>query len=126
LRHIALTILFAAGSLWAHHSPSAIFEMSKRVTMTGTLTKVDWVNPHIVVNLDVKGDDGKVEAWKFESNPPTWFKKVGVGRIDFAQAIGQAVTVEMVRAKDGSPYGYLQKITLPDGNSMELVNAEGK
>jgi len=126
LTHLLLAILFGAGSLWAHHSPSAIFEMSKRITMTGTLTKVDWVNPHIVVNMDVKGEGGAMETWKFESNPPSWFRRVGVARNDFAQAIGQTVTVEMVRAKDGSLYGYLQKITLPDGNSMEIGAVEGK
>jgi hypothetical protein len=100
--------------------------MSKRITMTGTLTKVDWVNPHIVVNIDVKGEGGAMETWKFESNPPSWFRRVGVARNDFAQAIGQTVTIEMVRAKDGSLYGYLQKITLPDGNSMEIGAVEGK
>jgi hypothetical protein len=119
---IALTVLCAAGSLWAHHSPSAVFDMSKKFTLAGTLTKVDWINPHIVVDIDAKGDGGKVESWKFESNPPSWFRRVGVSRADFARAIGQNVTVEGVRAKDGTLYGYLQKITLPDGNSLELVN----
>ena len=55
----ALCITFgAATTLMAHHSPSAIFDMKKKVPMKGTLTKVDWVNPHIVMFLDVKGDDG--------------------------------------------------------------------
>ncbi len=116
--------LAAAGSLWAHHSPSAIFDMSKRVTLEGTLTKVDWTNPHIVVFMDTKGKDGNVEAWKFESNPPSWFRRVGASRADFSGSIGRSVTIEFVRAKDGSLYGYLQKITLADGNSMELVNGQ--
>jgi hypothetical protein len=109
-------------SLWAHHSPSAIFDMSKKFTLTGTLSKVDWINPHIVVFIDAKGASGVAEAWKFESNPPAWFKRVTVGRADFAKAIGQTVTVEGVRARDGSLYGYLQKITFPDGASLELIN----
>ena len=119
---IVLILLFAAGSLWAHHSPSAIFDMSKRFTMTGTVTKVDWINPHIVVFMDAKGASGPMENWKFESNPPAWFRRLGVGRADFAKAIGQSVTVECVRARDGSLYGYLQKITFADGNSLELIN----
>ena len=106
----------------AHHSPSAIFDMSKRITLTGTVTKVDWINPHIVVFMDAKGSGGAIEAWKFESNPPAWFRRVGVGRSDFAKAIGQTVTVECVRARDGSLYGYLQKLTFSDGNSLELIN----
>jgi len=116
------TLLCATASLWAHHSPSAIFDMSKKFTLTGTLSKVDWINPHIVVFIDAKNSSGAAEAWKFESNPPAWFKRVSVGRVDFAKAIGQTVTVEGVRARDGSLYGYLQKITFPDGTSLELVN----
>ena len=119
---IVLTILAAAGPVWAHHSPSAIFDMSKRFTLTGVVTKVDWINPHIVVFMDSKGAAGSVENWKFESNPPAWFRRLGVGRADFAKAIGQTITIEGVRARDGSLYGYLQKITFPDGNSMELIN----
>jgi hypothetical protein len=121
----AVLLLAAASSLWAHHSPSAIFDMSKRITLAGTLTKVEWTNPHIVVFMDAKGKDGSVETWKFESNPPSWFRRVGASRADFAGSIGHSVTVECVRAKDGSLYGYLQKITLADGNSMELVNGSG-
>ena len=119
---IFFTMLFAGAPAWAHHSPSAIFDMTKKFTLTGTLTKVDWINPHIVVFLDAKKDDGSVETWKFESNPPSWFRRVNVAREDFAKAIGQTVTVEGVRAKQGADlYGYLLKITFPDGNSLELV-----
>ena len=119
---IVVMMFVAAGSLWAHHSPSAIFDMTKRITLRGTLTKVDWINPHIVVELEAKGDSGKDEAWKFESNPPSWFRRVGIGRSDLAKAIGQTVTVEGVRAKDGSLYGYLQKIVMPDGTTLELIS----
>jgi hypothetical protein len=121
----ALLLLAAAGSLWAHHSPSAVFDMSKRFTLAGTLTKVDWINPHIVVFMEAKGKDGNAEAWKLESNPPSWFRRVGVSRSDLSASIGHNVSVEGVRAKDGSLYGYLQKIILADGTSMELVNGTG-
>jgi hypothetical protein len=120
-----LLLLASASAVWAHHSPSAIFDMSKRFSLAGTLTKVEWTNPHSVVFMDAKGKDGAMEAWKFESNPPSWFRRVGVNRSDFAASIGHNVTIECVRAKDGSLYGYLQKITLADGNSMELVNGSG-
>jgi hypothetical protein len=118
---IFFAILFAAGSLEAHHSPSAVFDMDKRFTLLGTLTQVDWINPHIVVFMDAKKDDGSVETWKFESNPPSWFRRVGITRNDLAKAIGQNVTVEGSRAKDGSRYGYLLKVTFVDGNSLELL-----
>jgi len=119
----AAALLLAATSLWAHHSPSAEFDMSKRITVSGTLTKVDWINPHITLAMDVKNESGKVESWSFESNPPAWFRRVGVGRADLAKAIGQTVTAEGVRAKDGSAFGYMQKITMPDGTSLELASS---
>ena len=118
---LGVAVLISVTSLMAHHSPSAIFDMKNKITLKGSVTKVDWVNPHIVVYMDAKGDNGSVESWKFESNPPRWFTKVGVTRADFAQAIGQSVTVEIVKAIDGSKYGYLQKITFPNGNSLSLL-----
>ena len=121
---LGVTLLISGGSLLAHHSPSAIFDMKTRVSLKGSVTKVDWVNPHIVVYMDAKGDDGNVENWKFESNPPRWFTKVGVTRADFAAAIGQTVTVEIVKAIDGSKYGYLQQITFPNGNLISLVEGQ--
>jgi hypothetical protein len=119
----AVLSLLAIASVWAHHSPSAIFDMAKRISVTGTLTKIDWVNPHIVMEMEAKGEDGKTDHWTFESNPPSWYRSVGLARADFAKAVGQTVTVEGVRAKDGTTYGYMQKIKLPDGTSLELVNS---
>jgi hypothetical protein len=120
---VATGLLMASVSAWAHHSPSAIFDMGKRISVTGTLVKVDWINPHIVIAMDAKGDGGKIDHWTFESNPPSWYRSVGLARADFAKAIGQTITVEGVRAKDGTFYGYMQKIKLPDGTSHELVNS---
>jgi hypothetical protein len=107
----------------AHHSTTAEFDVTHRITLVGTLTKVDWVNPHIVVFMNAK--DGQNPAWRFESNPPAWFRRVGVSRADFSKAIGQTITVEGNRAKDGSQYGYLVKITYADGSSLELVPPGG-
>jgi Family of unknown function (DUF6152) len=118
----AVLLLVAIASAWAHHSPSAIFDMGKRISITGTLAKIDWINPHIVIAIDAKGDAGKTDHWTFESNPPSWYRSVGLARADFAKAMGQTVTVEGVRAKDRSLFGYMQKIKLPDGTSLELVN----
>jgi hypothetical protein len=122
-------VILLAGSLpsFAHHSPSAEFDVTHRMTLSGTLTKIDWVNPHIVVFINAKAAGGGGDAaWKFESNPPAWFRRVGVSRADFAKAVGQTVTVEGNRAKDGSLYGYLLKITYADGNSLELVVPGGE
>ena len=94
--------------------------MEHPFTLTGTLTKIDWFNPHIEVYVEAKNDNGNLENWKFESNPPSWFRRVNIGRDDFAKAIGQQITVQGVRAKAGGLYGYLLKVTFADGNSIEL------
>jgi hypothetical protein len=126
---LAVALIAGSGTLAAHHSTTAVFDTAKRVTVTGTLTKVDWVNPHIVILVDAKGNGGAVENWRLESNPPSWFRRVSVGRSDFAKGIGQTVTVEANPAKDGSMYGYMMKITFADKTSLELVapgREEGK
>lgn len=117
----ALLVLCAAVSLWAHHSTTAVFDLSKKVTVTGTLTKVDWVNPHIVLSVETKSGSGAVEAWRFEGNPPSFFRRVSVGRQDFAKAIGQTVTIEANPAKDGTLYAYLVRIKYEDGTALEVV-----
>ena len=111
--------LLGSVSLRAHHS-AVLFDLSKTLTLSGTMTKLDWRNPHIAVFMDVKADAGSVEAWEFETGAPSWFKGRSVNKGDFERAIGQSVAVEAVRAKDGSRYGYLYKITFSDGMSMEL------
>ena len=100
--------------------------MDKRISVTGSLTKIDWINPHIRMSIEAKGGNGKTDNWLFESNPPSWYRSVGLARADFAKVLGQTVTVEGVRAKDGTLYGYMQKIKLPDGTSLELVNGGDK
>ena len=115
--------LLAISSASAHHSPSAIYDMSRRISVTGTLTKIYWINPHIVFAMEAKGDEGKIDHWTFESNPPSWYRSVGLARADFAKAVGHTITVEGARARNGTFFGYMQKIKLPDGTSLELVNS---
>src|SRR6202163_3956028 len=124
---VSLTLagLLMTGSLSAHHSPSAVFDMSKPFVLKGKLAKGDGFEPHISMGIEATAADGSVETWKFESNPPSCFKHVGLNRADFAKVIGQTVTVGGVRARDGSHYGYMQKFTLPDGSSIALENGGG-
>jgi len=123
-------LLLTVAPLSAHHSTTAEFDVTKRVSLTGTMTKVDWANPHIFVFIDVKNPAGTADSWKLETNPPAWFRRVGVTRAEIARGIGQTVTVETNRAKDGSNYAYMLKLTFADGQSLELVGAaaaaEGK
>jgi hypothetical protein len=113
-----LTVLTTAGLL-AHHS-SVQFDLSKKITLVGMLVRVDWRNPHVSVSIQTDGNGAQAETWAFESGAPSWFRGRNLGRQDFDQAIGQTVTAEGVRAKDGSPSGYLYTITFRDGRSLDL------
>jgi len=120
---VIAALVVGCASLVAHHSTTAVFDTARKVTITGTLTKVDWVNPHIVLLVDAKGSGG-TDMWKLESNPPSWFRRVNANRADFAKALGQTVVIEANPAKDGSLYGYMMKITFADKTSLELTFQE--
>jgi hypothetical protein len=115
---LALSVLLA-GAVWAHHNMSALFDFNNRVTMTGTLTKFDWRNPHIQLIVEVN-KDGQMETWTLEGPPPIFFKERDVSKSDFENAFGKTVTAEASRARDGSRAGLLRTMTLPGG---KLVSA---
>lgn len=110
----ALAALLLAGSAWAHHNMSALFDFNDRVTLTGTLTKMDWRNPHISVYVDAKIGD-KVQPWSIEGPAPNFFRARDISKVDVEQAIGKIVTAEVSRARDGSNAGLLRTLNLPDG-----------
>lgn len=107
-------IVIAAGSAWAHHNMSAIFDFNQVVTQTGALADLDWRNPHIYIFVEVEDDDG-VETWSFEGPPPNFFRNRNVDRSTFEGFLGESVTVEASRARDGSPSGLMRQVTLTDG-----------
>jgi hypothetical protein len=114
-----LAVLLLAGSVLAHHNMSAAFDFNNRVKITGTLAKVDWRNPHIELVVDVK-DGQRAETWRLEGPAPVFFRDRDISRTDFEAAFGKPVTAEASRARDGSTWGLLRTITLPDG---KLVSA---
>ncbi len=116
---VALTVL-VAGSAWAHHNMSAAFDLNQRFTETGTLTQVDWRNPHIYVSVDVTSEEGQVATWSFEGPSPNFFRGRAIFKSDFANSIGKSVTVEASRARDGSLSGLIRQITLADGTVVPL------
>jgi len=112
---LVLAAMLLAGSASAHHNMSALFDFNDRVTLTGTLTKIDWRNPHIAVFVDAKSGAEPVQAWSIEGPSPGFFRARDITKADFEQAIGKAVTAEASRARDGSRAGLLRVLTLPDG-----------
>jgi len=116
---IALVMILFSATAGAHHNMSALFDFNNRVTITGTLTKFDWRNPHIQLIVDVN-KDGQMETWTLEGPPPIFFKERDISKSDFENAFGKTVTAEASRARDGSRAGLLRTMTLPGG---KLVSA---
>jgi hypothetical protein len=116
MKRIALFVigvaLLSAQTLSAHHSFAAEFDRNSPVTLTGSVTRVDWGNPHIWVFMDVKDDTGKVSNWGVEGGAPNALFRNG-WRKDSLK-VGDTVTVEGFKSKDGLPRANANRVTLPD------------
>ena len=125
LRTFALTLalLSSAIPLLAHHSVTAEFDSSKSFTVKGTITKIEWVNPHIYMYADVKDDSGTVTPYSFEGGPPGNLRRAGVLKTMFN--VGDVVEIEAYIAKDGSKHlGLLHGVRFADGHQILFGRAE--
>ena len=100
----------------AHHAFSAEFAADKPVSLEGTITRVEWINPHSWIHIDVETPDGTVQKWMIEGGPPGNLLRRGLTR-DTVQP-GTEVQVEGFQAKDGSQRANGRDITLPDGRKL--------
>jgi hypothetical protein len=106
----------------AHHAFSAEFDSSKPLTVKGVVTKIEWMNPHAWFYIDVKTDSGEVEHWQFETGAPIELARRGWRKNDLK--VGDEVTVQGFRAKDGTNTGNARVVNLPDGKKVFSGSAE--
>lgn len=111
----------ATAPVWAHHSFAAEFDAGKPVKLTGTVTEMEWINPHSWIHMDVKGPDGKVASWMIEGGSPNALLRRGFTK-DSLPA-GSVVVVEGYQAKDGSNRANGRDITFADGRKLFLGSA---
>jgi Family of unknown function (DUF6152) len=115
-------LLATALPLMAHHSFAAEYDGNAKLTLKGTIAKVDWMNPHIWIYIDAKDDSGKTTRWQCEGGPPNSLTRNGWTKD--AVKTGDEVTIEGFRAKDGTNTCNSRSITLPDGRRVFAGTAD--
>jgi hypothetical protein len=109
-------LLLSAGSIFAHHAFNAEYDASKVARWVGTVTKVEWMNPHARFYIDVKDANGAATSWNFEMGSPVQLRRQGWTRDSLK--VGDQITVEGYPAKDGAKMASAKDVTLADGRTV--------
>jgi hypothetical protein len=120
---VAAGLLLAAAPVWAHHAFAAEFDAAKPVKFHGTVTKMEWINPHAWIHIDVKGDDGKVTPWMIEAAAPNALLRRGWTKQSLLA--GTEILVEGYQAKDGANRANGSIITFTDGKKLFVGSSKG-
>jgi hypothetical protein len=118
LAAFGIVLAGSAASVGAHHAFSAEFDANKPLTFKGTISKMEWTNPHVWLHLDVKNKNGQIETWAFEAGTPNVLFRRGLTKESVK--IGMEVTVDGYQAKDGSHRANGRDLVLEDGRTMFL------
>lgn len=115
---VSIGVLASGRPVAAHHSFAAEFDVTKPITLTGTLTKMEWINPHGWLHIDVTRPDGTVESWAVEAGAPNALIRRGLRQTDFP--VGAEVIVEGYRAKNGGLKVNGNAVKFADGRNFFL------
>jgi len=118
---LGISLGFATSAL-AHHSGAAEFDATKKIDLTGVVTKLEWTNPHAHFYMEVKDASGKVVNWNLELASPNVLIRNGWKRNSIKE--GDTVSVTGIRAKDNLNYGNASVITFPDGHKLNFLSAD--
>jgi hypothetical protein len=116
-------VFLAATPVWAHHAFAAEFDLNDPVTLRGTVTQMEWVNPHAWIHLDVKSPDGKVASWMVEGGSPNILLRRGFTKQSLVP--GTEIVVEGFHAKNGENLANGANITFKDGRRLFLGSSAG-
>lgn len=106
----------------AHHSVQSQFDIHKTVTVSGTVSKIEWINPHSYLTLNVKDPGGNVQKWAFELGGAGALRRAGMSRADRGGLKpGDEVTATALAARDGSNSGFLQELKVADGRTFKFT-----
>ncbi len=114
----SLAVMGTAGSVSAHHAFAAEFDANSPINFEGTVTKMDWLNPHVWIHLDIEMPNGTVESWAFEGGTPNVLFRRGFTRESLLP--GTRIKVDGYQSKDGSNRANGRDITFPDGTKLFL------
>jgi len=109
-------LLAATLPAWAHHSFASEFDVTKPVKLEGTVTKMEWINPHSWIHIDVKNPDGTVTSWMIEGGSPNSLLRRGFTKHSLEP--GTQIVVEGYQAKDGANRANGRDLTFPDGKKL--------
>ena len=113
--------LMAGGALQAHHSLAGVYDMKQEKEISGSVEKIQFVNPHGSLTLAVKNADGTATNWVFTLGSATALAARGIGKTgENALHAGDMISVKFIPARNGSPLGFLKSVTMPDGRVIQI------